>query len=99
MKKLIEKDKKFRSNIFKTETLHFVLKSIFKNINYFPLIRWNAFSKLEKLLPKSNKIILSNRCLMTINKKRFNKLTLFSRHIFLKLIRSGQINGMKKSSW
>jgi ribosomal protein S14 len=33
------------------------------------------------------------------NKKRFNKLTGFSRHIFLKKIRAGEINGFRKSSW
>ena len=46
-----------------------------------------------------NKNSFNNICLYSINKKKYNKLTNFSRHIFLKLIRSGQIHGMKKSSW
>jgi ribosomal protein S14 len=99
MKKLIEKDRRFRNNLLKTEISYLVLKSIFKNVNYPSLVRWNAFLKLENLASKGNKIMLSNRCLKTVNKKRFNKLTNFSRHIFLKQIRSGQIHGMKKSSW
>ena len=99
MKKLLEKDKKLRLKIKQVEKQNFVLKSIFKNFNFFILIRWNAYFKL-KTLNKGNSIIsLSPRCLMSINKKRFNKLTPFSRHIFLKLIRSGKISGIQKSSW
>ena len=99
MKKLLEKDKKLRFKLVKIENQHIILKSIFKNFNYFILIRWNAFIKLNNLSITTNKIFLSNRCLHTKSKKRFNKLTRFSRHIFLKLIRSGQINGTRKSSW
>jgi hypothetical protein len=39
-----------------------------------------------------------SKCLSSINKKRFNKLTTFSRHIFLKLIRQGVIAGIQKAS-
>jgi hypothetical protein len=89
MKKLLEKDKKLRKRIKTIEKKHFILKSIFKNFNFFTLVRWNAFLKL-KTLSKKTSITLSNRCLYSINKKRFNKLTFFSRHVFLKLIRSGK---------
>lgn len=99
MQKLLEKDKKLRARIKNIEKQHFVLKSIFKNFNFFLLIRWNAFLKLKNLTSGSAKASISNRCLYTINKKRFNKLTTFSRHVFLKLIRSGEINGIRKSSW
>jgi len=96
MKKLIAKDKKLRLNLVKIEKQYFVLKSIFKNLNFFTLIRWNAFIKLSKLSKKTSRQALSNRCLNTVNKKRFNKLTNFSRHVFLKFIRSGNIPGLKK---
>ena len=99
MKKLLAKDKKLRFKILKFENQHLVLKSIFKNLNLCTLIRWNAFIKLHNLSNNGNKNSLYNKCLHSANKKRFNKLTNFSRHIFLKLIRSGQINGIKKSSW
>jgi ribosomal protein S14 len=99
MKKLIEKDKKLRNDILHKEHYHFVLKSIMKNLNFFALLRWNAYLKLKNLTQNSSKISLINRCLYTINKKRFNKLTGFSRHVFLKQIRSGSIIGIKKSSW
>lgn len=99
MKKLLEKDKKLRHQIKFIENKHFILKSIFKNFNFFTLIRWNAFLKLKNLTKHNSKVSISNRCLKGINRKRFNKLTTFSRHIFLKLIRSGLITGMQKASW
>lgn len=99
MKKLIQKDKKLRNTISINETKHFILKSIVKNLNFFILIRWKAFLKLKELAQGASKISLTNRCLSSINKKRFNKLTSFSRHIFLKNIRAGSVNGIKKSSW
>jgi ribosomal protein S14 len=99
MKKLLEKDKKRRLQIKTMEKQHFVLKAIVKNLNFFILIRWNAFLKLKTIASTNSKISISNRCLYSANKKRFNKLTTFSRYIFLKLIRSGKISGMQKSSW
>ena len=39
MKKLLEKDKKLRHQIKLIENQHFILKSIFKNFNFFTLIR------------------------------------------------------------
>jgi ribosomal protein S14 len=99
MKKLLEKDKILRLKNFTSENHKVVLKSIFKDLNFFTLIRWNAFIKLQDLSSNNHKNAIINRCVYSINKKRFNKLTNFSRHIFLKLIRTGQIHGMKKSSW
>jgi ribosomal protein S14 len=99
MKKLIEKDKKLRHNILDVENKLFILKLIMKNSNFFTLIRWKAFLKIKKLTENASNISLVNRCLLSANKKRFNKLTGFSRHIFLKIIRSGAIPGLKKSSW
>jgi ribosomal protein S14 len=99
MKKLLEKDKKLRGNFTIIENKHFILKSISKNLNYMTLIRWNALKKINLLTKQSSKVSTVNRCLYSINKKRFSKLTGFSRHIFLKVIRAGLIPGMTKSSW
>ena len=99
MRKLLERDKKLRVSIKKAEKKSFILNSIYKNFNFFILIRWNAFLKLQNLSKKSSSVSLLPRCLDTINKKRFNKLTPFSRHVFLKLIRSGQISSIQKASW
>lgn len=99
MKNLLNKDKKIRLHTYLNEKKHFTLKLIFKNYNFFTLLRWFASVQLELLVKNNSKTLLINRCLLTVNKKRFNKLTIFSRHVFLKLIRKGYIVGMKKSSW
>jgi ribosomal protein S14 len=99
MKKLLSKDKRRGLEFNNTEKQHLILKSIFKNLNFFILVRWNAFIKLNSLSAYGSKVSLNPRCLNSINKKRFNKLTTFSRQSFLKLIRSGQISGIQKSSW
>jgi ribosomal protein S14 len=99
VKKLIEKDKKRINYVKQIEKQNFILKSIFKNSNFFILIRWQAFLKLKVLTSRNSKISISVKCLYTNNKKKFNKNTFFSRHVFLKLIRSGELSGIKKSSW
>jgi ribosomal protein S14 len=99
MKKLLIKDKKLRLKNLELENRHFVLKSIFKNLNFFMLIRWNSFVKIKNLSSNGSKISTTPRCLYTMNKKRFNKLTNFSRYTFFKLLRSGDVSGIQKSSW
>ncbi len=99
MKQLLAKDKRFRSKLKLIEKKHFVLKFIFKNFNYSVLVRWLAFLKLELLTKNSSKVSLFNKCLVSKNKKRFNKLTVFSRHVFLKLVKTHVILGIQKSTW
>ena len=98
MKKIIVKDKKLRSTLYKQNRKMFVLKSIFQNSNLFFLVRWNAYIQLKAFGELNSEISLSPRCIYTINRKRFNKLTPFSRYVFLKLIQSGNISGFKKFS-
>lgn len=99
MKKLLERDKKTRKTIRKFEKEKFVLKTISNNSNLSNLIRLNAFYNLNKLTHRSSKTFISNRCVYTFNKRKFNKLTNFSRFIFLKLAQQNNIYGLKKSSW
>lgn len=99
MKKLLQKDIELRNKIALNDKKHFILKSIIKNFNFFILIRWNAFLELKKITKNASKTSTVGRCLETTNKKRFSKLTSFSRHVFLKSIREGNIHGIKKSSW
>ena len=99
MKKLIKKDKKIRHNIKLIEKKYFILKSIFINFNFFILIRWFVLLKIKVLSKNNSKISLINRCLSSVNKKRYNKLSVFSRHIFIKLLQSASISGIQKSSW
>ena len=99
MKKLITKDKKTRKTIKLLELDQFILKQILTNTNFIKTTRWNALFKLTNTPNKSSRTFISNRCTETINKKRFNKFTNFSRIVFLKLAKSGYISGLRKSSW
>ena len=98
MKKLFAKDKKKRQFIKQLELKHFILKQISTNSNFIKTICWNALHELN-CNKKGSKTTLSNRCVKTINKKTFHKFSKFSRIVFIKLIRTGQISGMRKSSW
>jgi ribosomal protein S14 len=99
MKKLLEKDKKIRKNIKNLEKKKFIFQTISNNLNLPNLLRFNAFNTLNKIPNKASKTFISNRCVNTINKKKFNKLTHFSRIVFLKLARNKSIYGLGKVSW
>ena len=99
MKKLVQKDKKNRSSLNLIETKKFVLKAIVNNTNFSNLIRWNAISKMTSVPSNSSSTFVTNRCILTGRKKRINKFYKFSRISFLKLARSGNVFGMKKSTW
>lgn len=99
MKKLFAKDKRNRKIVKQLELEQFILKQISTNSNFLRTTRWNALYKLSNLSKNGSKTTLSNRCVKTINKKTFHKFTNFSRTVFLKLVKSGYISGMRKSSW
>ena len=99
MKKLFAKDKKNRKIVKQLELEHFILKQISTNSNFIKTVRWNALHKLSSLPKSSSKTVLSNRCIKTINRKTFHKFSKFSRVVFLRLVKSGQISGIRKSSW
>ncbi len=99
MKKLIIKDKKKKKLFNRNETIKYILSLIINNLNVASAIRQNANKQLQTSVLKSSITTFNSRCKLTVNKKRFNKLTRYSRHIFLKLIRFGKINGFQKTSW
>jgi ribosomal protein S14 len=99
MKKLMVKDKQNRSNTKQYEKRRFLLRILSRNNNFSLVTRWKAMSTVEKLPIKSSSSRISNRCILTINRKRLNTLSKFSRTVFLKLIRSGVISGIRKASW
>ena len=99
MKKLYAKDKKARTATKHSELNHFILKQIATNSNFLKTIRWKAVYKLTHLDKQSSKTVISNRCVKTINKKTFHKFSNFSRTVFSKLVKSGSISGLRKSSW
>lgn len=98
MKKLFAKDKENRQAVKQLELKQFILKQISTNSNFIKTVRWNALYELNRT-KEGSKTVLSNRCVKTINKKTFHKFSNLSRTVFLKLVKSGQISGMRKSSW
>lgn len=99
MKKLIEKDKKVRKYIKAFEKKKFILKLIQNNFNLPYLLRFNASNTLNSITKKASKTLTSNRCIATINKKKFGKLTNYSRIFFLKLAKNKKIHGLTRASW
>jgi len=99
MKKLVQKDKQFRSSVKKFERKRIILKSIIKNTYLTDLVKWKAILKLTQLPSNSSKVYLTNRCVLTGRRKYINKFYRFSRIEFLKLARSGNISNLRKSTW
>ena len=95
-----QKDKKIRKLFSKKELTDFVLKNLVQNSNLSFIIKWNAILQMSNLTKNQNKTKFVNRCILTARKAKFNKnFKNFSRLSFLKLARSGTINGVKKASW
>jgi len=95
-----QKDKKIRKLFSKKELTDFVLKNLVQNSNLSVIIKWNAILQMSNLTKNQNKTKFVNRCILTARKAKFNKnFKNFSRLSFLKLARSGTINGVKKASW
>jgi ribosomal protein S14 len=99
MKKLFAKDKRNRETVKHLELNHFILKQISTNSNFLKTVRWNALHKLSSASKNGSKTVVSNRCIQTINRKTFHKFSNFSRMVYLKLVKSGYISGIRKSSW
>lgn len=99
MKKLLEQDKKTRKNIKKLEKKKLILKIISNNSNLPDLVRFNALTYSNTIAVSASKTLISNRCVITVGKKKFSKLTHFSRIVFLKLARHQKIYGLTKASW
>jgi ribosomal protein S14 len=97
MKKICVKDKKKRIILNNSEKILFVLKFIVKNENFFFLTRWNAW--LNRTTLNLSKSSLTNRCVLSVSKKRVAYLTNFSRQVFIKLIQIGEMSGFRKSAW
>jgi ribosomal protein S14 len=97
MKKLYIKDKNLRQNLKNINKKYFLLKIILKNYNIFSLSRIKAVIDLNKL--KIYNVSISDRCIVSFNKKKFNKFVLYSRIILLKKIYKNKVIGFKKSIW
>lgn len=99
MQKIIFRDNHNRKKIKHKELSLFLSRQISLNHNIPKLVRWNALYELTFKMHKDSKTNLSRRCIKTINKKSFHTFSNFSRILFLRLAKLGQISGLKKLSW
>lgn len=99
MKKIFAKDKNYRKQVARNELHIFTLKQISSNLANSKLIHWNSLKTLLKIPKQRSKTHVSNRCIQTINRKSFHKFSSFSRIVFIRLAKLGQISGLRKSSW
>lgn len=100
MQKLLPKNKHRSYEVKKNELKLKILKSVHANSTIFVLTRWEASLKLQKNTFNFNSFVaLSPRCLKTVSKKRYNRITFFSRFVFLNVVRNGLISGMRKAIW
>ena len=100
MKKIVIKDKQKRRFFYKQEKQYFILNLISKNLKIKKIVRLNVIEKKhDNFFLNTFKTQFVNKCTLTANKKRTNKITNFSRIEFLKIIRKGFISGFKKASW
>ena len=98
MKKMLYKDLSKRKIVASIETKKLLLKSIYKNSGIATFVRWKAFNCLINLPKNGNLSRVKYRCIFTGNSSKNNKHYRFSRLMFLKLARSGNISGLRKST-
>jgi small subunit ribosomal protein S14 len=99
MKNLLTRDKEKRKLIFKYEYKKLNFKKIIGNSELCSNLRWEANLKLSSLPKDSSKTRLKNRCVMTNRGKAIHRHFKISRIILRQLGVSGEISGLRKSSW
>jgi small subunit ribosomal protein S14 len=99
MKNLLIRDKKKRKLISKYEYKKLNLKKIITNSESSFDLRWDACLKLSNLPKNSSENRSKNRCVMTNRGKAIHRSFKVSRIILRQLGLSGEISGLKKSSW
>ena len=99
MKSLRQTDIKKRNYFYKSELNTFILKNLSTNKNLKNSIRFNITLKLFNLSLNNFKTRSVNRCIFTNRKSKISKNFRFSRLVFLRIARQGQIHGLKKASW
>lgn len=95
--KFIKKDQNLRHYFKKFSVEYFLLKLILKNNYIFVLNRLKAL-----VIIKFTRIFVTaifNRCIVSFNKKKYNKLTNYSRIVLLKKIYKNECLGFQKSLW
>ncbi|ARC53219.1 30S ribosomal protein S14 [Candidatus Riesia pediculischaeffi] len=98
-KSIIEREKRRRVLSKKFFIKRLKLKSIISNIHSSEEERWKAVLKLQKLPRDSSLSRMRNRCIQTGRPRGFLRKFGISRMKLRELAMSGEIPGIKKSSW
>jgi ribosomal protein S14 len=93
------KDKKIRDLVKKYEAKRAELKAIFYNQSLPESVRNEAFMRLDALPKNSSATRVRNRCVLTGRSRAVYQMFKMSRLCFRELASTGQIPGVKKSSW
>lgn len=99
MKRSVEKDKKKRIHFYKNEYLRKILKIISYNVSLPLHLRVKAGLSLSALSKNSSPTQIKKRCLLTGRGRFILKPFNLSRLALRKLVRSGLIPSLQKSSW
>jgi len=99
MVKLIEKDKKCRYLLAKSEKKRAILKSVVSDSSLKLSVRWKASLNLSGFTKNSSKTRIVNRCILTGRPRSILRNWKVSRIAFRDLGRSGKISGLRTSSW
>ena len=99
MLKSIEKDKKYRKLVSKSEVKRLLYKSIIHDMNIEKKTRADYRNKFHKLSRLSCKVKVNNRCIQTGRSKSVLRLFKLSRIRFRDLASQGLLVGVTKSSW
>jgi len=99
MRNLLIRDKKKRKLISKYEFKKLNLKKIVNNLELSSDLRWEANLELSNLPRNSSKTRSKNRCVITNRGKAIHRDFKISRILLRQLGSSGEISGLKKSSW
>lgn len=96
MIKLYKKNKKLINSFVNYTNQYFLLKLFIKNKLLNTLIKYNLILIQHTIFKKFSKVKIINKCCISINKKRFNNITLYSRFIFKKIVLNGKLFGITK---
>ena len=94
-----QKDSNKRQLVAKNELARLKYKSIIKNQNLPPGIRYKFILKLNKLSRNSSKTRIKNRCILTGRSRGIYSMFRLSRIKFRELASQGMLPGVKKASW
>lgn len=99
MKKLIFRNKKLRNIIKNFKNLYFILKSIIKNMFIFLYFKYKILLFFKNNLHITYSYTGLKFCILSLSKKRFNKISFYSRQILGKKVQNGEMVGIIKQLW